>query len=279
MHFETVLYDKRPQDRIAIITMNHPDKLNALSVQLRSDILSALETAEADTEVRAVVLHGAGRAFSAGADMGGGGRGGAAATPEEHLLGWIDSVEDSIRHMHRRHAMHKPVVAAVHGYALGAGLELAMSCDLIIAARGTRFGEPEIRHGSIVATVLPWLVGPMWAKRIILTGDYIDAETAERIGLCLEVVSEEQLLERATWLAARIAKVPQLGVRFNKQMIDGIMEMAGFDKAHSYASLVAAICHTLTPLAETPDGRRLAEVRAAEGLRSFLEAREAPFRE
>jgi enoyl-CoA hydratase/carnithine racemase len=277
MNLETVLYEKRAQDRIAIITMNRPDKLNALSAQLRNDILAALEYAEADPDVRATVLHGAGRAFSAGADMGGGR--GPEPTAEERLLSWVDSSEDGIRRSQRRRALHKPVVAALHGYALGAGLELALSCDLIIAAQGTRLGEPEIRHGSIAATVLPWLVGPMWAKRIILTGDLIDAETAERIGLCVEVVPEDRLLERAIWLAGRIAKVPPLGVRFNKRMIDGIIEAAGFEQSYSYASLVAAICHSLTPLAETVDGRRLADIRAAEGLRGFLEARDAPFRE
>ena len=277
MDFETILYEKRPQDRIGIITMNRPDKLNALSGQLRDDIMVAMEAAEQDPEVRALVLRGAGRAFSAGADMGGG-SGGGATTTEDRLLGWVNSVEDGIQRHHRRRAFHKPVVAAIHGYALGAGLELALSCDLIVAAEGTRIGEPEIRHGSIAATVLPWLVGPMWAKRIILTGDTIDTDTALRIGLCIEVVPEGQLLERAAWLAGRIAKVPPLGVRFNKEMIDGIMDMAGYDHSYRYAAIVSAICHTLTPVAETFDGRKLSDIRDAEGLRGFLEAREAPFR-
>lgn len=279
MNPETIIYEKRPQERIAVITLNRPEKLNALNNQILEELMNGLDEADKDPQVRAVVLIGSGRAFSSGADLSGGGPGSGERRPSRDLLSWVDRVEENHRQHRRIREMHKPVIAAVHGYALGAGFELAITCDMIVAAKGTRLGAPEIRHGSIITTVLPWLVGPMWAKRIILTGDFIDAKTAERIGLCVEVVPEERLLERACWLAARIAKVPVLGVRMNKKMIDGIMEMAGIEQGYSYSDMVEAICHALTPMAETADGRLLEEVRTKEGLRGFLAAREASFRD
>lgn len=272
MQLETVAYEKRP-GYVALVSLNRPDKLNAISEQMWRDLLAVLEEAEGDPEVRALVLTGNGRAFSAGADIGPG------QEPRD-LLGWVASEE---RQAQRRRFVArgrgKPIVAAVHGWTLGLGFELAISCDMVIAAEDARLGAPEIRFGSIVSSILPWLIGPQWAKRLILTGDVITAEKAKEIGLVLEVVPREQLLDTALGLAERIAAVPPLAVRFNKRMIDGALEMAGIDLGQEYGAVVAAVCQTLMPQAEALDGRNLEEVRQREGWKAFVEARDKAFKE
>lgn len=270
MAYTVVIYEK--QGRVAGITLNRPERLNALNEELTSDIAAALQEANDDPEVRSIVMTGAGRAFSSGADLSRG-----LSEGGRDLLGWYDTTEKGLERTRAMRRLHKPIVAAINGYALGAGFELAISCDLLVASEQAVMGAPELRHGSIVATWLPFLVGPMWAKRIILTGDHVSARTAKEIGLVLEVVPQDQLLPTAMALAERIALVPPLAVRLNKRMIDGTLEMMGVEKAFGYGELVATICHALADRAETADGRNLARIRAEQGLRAFLEARDGPF--
>lgn len=276
MAYTTVLYEK--QGRVAQITLNRPERLNALSGELSADIAAALQEANQDPDVRAVVMTGTGRAFSAGADLS---RGGGEQAPGTYsgrdLLGWYNSTEEGLERSRAMRRLQKPIVAALNGYTLGAGFELAITCDILIASEQAVMGAPEIRHGSIVATFLPFLVGPMWAKRMILTGDHISAQTAKEIGLLVDVVPHEELLPAALALAERIAMVPPLAVRLNKRMLDGILEMSGLDKSQEYGHVVAAICHTLGDQATDQAGRRLSTIRETEGLRAMLEARDGPF--
>ena len=115
----------------------------------------------------------------------------------------------------------QPIIGAINGYCLGRGFEYALHSDILIASDRAAFGAPEIRHGSIAATRLPFFVSAQWAKRIILTGDHVSAETAERIGLVVDVVPHEELMDAALSLAQRFAHIPPFAVRFNKRMIDG----------------------------------------------------------
>lgn len=270
MERTTVLFERLP-GRVGLVTLNRPERLNALSPQVWQDFIATLQEADRDPEVRALVVRGAGRAFSAGADMD-------PSRPERDLLGWYESELESVPRHRILREISKPTIGAIHGWCLGWGFELACSLDMLLAAEDAKFGAPEIRHGSMVASILPLRIGPMWAKRLIFTGDIIDAQKAKEIGLVLDVFPGEKVLEEALALARRIALVPPLGVRFNKRMIDGVAEAIGADLAVSYGSLVSAICHALMERAENAAGENLQAIRRSQGLRAFLEARERPFR-
>lgn len=275
-NYENVLYEVR--EHVAIITHNNPERLNALSVGLRRDIDAAMMEAAQDENARAIVWTANGRAWSAGANMAGEGR---RDGNSNILMSWVDNSEEYHEWGKRwQIKIHKPIVAAVNGYALGRGFEYLLHSDMIIASEQAIFGAPEIRHGSIAATRLCFFVSPQWAKRIILTGDHVSAQKAEQIGLVLQVVPHEKLLEEAFALAKRLTYIPSWAMRFNKRMIDGTVEAMGADIALSYSALVDAICHAVSaeqPVIRETDGLNLDAVRKEQGLRAFIQARDEPF--
>ncbi len=217
---ETLIVER--EGRVAILTVNRPDKLNALNQQVRDEVLAALAAIETDDGVGVVVLTGSGdKAFIAGADIGEfEGR-----TPFD-----------------QRHAMRqprifdvmagfpKPVIAMINGYCLGGGCELASSCDLRVASEKARFGQPEINLGLIPGgggtQRLPRLVGPGHAMRLVLTGDMIDATEAERIGLVELVVPHEELRARTLELAGKIASKSPLTLKVAKQAVRASQRLA-----------------------------------------------------
>ena len=161
------------------LTLNRPAKLNALSGDLVRALTDAIDAAEADRDVRVIVIEGAGRAFSAGYDLTEEAEGGIGGPVQ-----WRELLAADVAATLHVLDCSKPVIAQVHGYALAGGLELAMACDLIVAAEGTKLGEPEIRYGSAPVTLLmPYLIGQKKTRELLLTGDLIDAVEAERIGL------------------------------------------------------------------------------------------------
>jgi enoyl-CoA hydratase/carnithine racemase len=268
-----VKYDKRAH--VAQITLNRPEKLNALNRELVEDILSAFEEARTDADVRAVVLAAEGRAFSAGADL---------APPRPTADGrsideWWERLQGNIDRQMSVRDFPKPVVAAVNGHCLGRGCELALWCDIVIASEDARFGEPEIRHGSLVASMIPWLTNPQQAKLLILTGDTITAREAHEIGLVVKVVAREHLLAEAHRIAGRIAKVPPFAVLYNKKMINAMYDAMGFRAAMDWGHKLEVISHLRIPEAENADGVRLEQQRRDGGVKAFLEARDGPFRE
>jgi enoyl-CoA hydratase len=174
----------------------------------------------------------------------------------------------------------QPIIGAVNGYALGRGFEYLLHSDMLIASDRAVFGAPEIRHGSIAATRLVFFIGPQWAKRIILTGDHVSAETAKRVGLVLDVVPHDQLMEKAFELAKRFTYIPPHAIRFNKRMIDGTMEAMGMNTALAYSSLLDAIDHAVAaemPLIRQTDGLDLKKFREENGLTAYIHARDEPF--
>jgi enoyl-CoA hydratase/carnithine racemase len=173
----------------------------------------------------------------------------------------------------------KPVIAAVQGYCLGRGCELALWCDIVVAAADAKFGEPEIRHGSMVASMIPWLTNPQQAKLLILTGDTISAQEAHQIGLVVKVVPPDELQAEAEHIARRIAKVPPFAVQYNKAMINGMYDSMGFREAMNLGHKLEVLCHIRIPEAENVDGVRLEEARREMGVKGFLQARDGPFRE
>ena len=267
-----VLYEKH--EHVATLTLNRPEKLNALSRELLAELQGALVQAREDDDVRAVVLTGSGRAFSAGADLGGP-RGEHGRTLDE----WSTRLDASMRRQMSVRDFPKPVIAAVNGYCLGRGCELALWCDIVIASDDAKFGEPEIRHGSMVASMIPWLTNPQQAKLLILTGDTITAREAHQIGLVAKVVPADQLLAEAHRIARRIAKVPPFAVRYNKQAINAMYDAMGFRMAMDYGHKLEVLCHLRIPEAENVYGVRLEERRREGGIKAFLEARDGPFRE
>ena len=185
------------------LTLNRPDKLNALNGAMVAALMTALDAAEADPDVRVIVLSGAGRAFSSGYDL---------TEEAEGTIGgpveWRDLLAADVAATLRFLDSPKPVIAQVHGYALAGGLELAMACDLVVAAEGTKLGEPEIRYGSAPVTLLmPYLIGQKRTRELLLTGNLIDAVEAERIGLVNRVVPLEGLAAAVDALADRLARV------------------------------------------------------------------------
>jgi enoyl-CoA hydratase len=187
MAYETILYDLT--DSIALITLNRPQALNALSSALWRDLLSALDVAAADPEVRAIVITGSEKAFAAGADV----TEMADKTYVDMFGGDYLAAEAA-----RFNAIRKPIIAAVAGYALGGGCELAMMCDFIIAADTAKFGQPEINLGIVAGLGgtqrLTRFVGKSKAMDMHLTGRMMDAAEAERCGLVSRVVPAESLI-------------------------------------------------------------------------------------
>jgi enoyl-CoA hydratase/carnithine racemase len=187
------------KERVLVVTLNRPDKLNALSKELLGQLAACLTEAEADPTLGCVVLTGAGRAFSAGADIADMlVRGVASYTDPERLESWR-SVE----------AFSKPLLAAINGFAFGGGLELALLCDIALASETATFAFPEIRIGSFPGDGgtqrLPRLVGKSFAMQMILTGQTIDAQLAEHKGLISEVVPANRLVQRALEIANAVA--------------------------------------------------------------------------
>ena len=206
------------------LVLNRPAKLNALSHELRDVLTEAIAEAADDERVRVIVIAGAGRAFCSGYDLSGGQPG--------DSWSWRRVLTEDVAATLAIWRCPKPVIAQVHGYALAGGLELAMACDLIVAAEGSQLGEPEIRFGSAPVTLLmPYVIGQKRTRELLLTGDLIDAREAERIGLVNRVVPADRLAAEVDALADRLARVPPDVMAPTKLMLNRAMESAGFLEA------------------------------------------------
>jgi 2-(1,2-epoxy-1,2-dihydrophenyl)acetyl-CoA isomerase len=215
MPFETVIYEK--VDDVAIIKLNRPKSLNAINMQLTRDVHQALAEAALDTSVKGVILKGEGRAFCAGDDLSENPMG----VPTMDLLNHIEVLQDTTRLMLN---MGKPVIAAVHGYALGAGCEWAMSADIRIAAEGTKFGFPETQVGAGITNcgtkLLPLLIGIGRAKWMAFTNERIDAKTAEQWGLVNFVVPAGEQDAKAMEMIKKIIANSSLSIKLTKRQMN-----------------------------------------------------------
>ena len=212
MPFETLILEPHPG--ALVIRLNRPGALNALNGALMDELTAALDGAEADPQVRAIVITGSDKAFAAGADI----KEMADKTYAQALA------EDFItRNWERAASCRKPLIAAVAGYALGGGCELAMMCDIVIAADNARFGQPEITIGVIPGAGgsqrLTRAVGKAKAMDMVLTGRMIDAAEAERCGLVSRVVPLASLMEEALATAAKLAALPPLALITAKALV------------------------------------------------------------
>jgi len=220
MAFETVIYEKKEQ--IAVMTLNRPKVLNAMNKQLWLDLRDAFLEARRDDEIRALIVTGQGRAFSTGADL------------KDSKDRSLAQYRDYLNHLQEISRLilrfEKPTIAAVNGYALGSGYELALACDLRIASEGAKFGSPEAKVSSSVTggamRLLPLLVGPSKAKELLFTSDFIDGREAFRIGLVNQVVPDERLMEAAMDLARKIIPNSAFSIRLIKKGIDMAPEVS-----------------------------------------------------
>jgi enoyl-CoA hydratase len=216
MSFETILIDRR--DRVAIITLNRPQALNALNSAVARELCQALADLQADAAIGAVVLTGSEKAFAAGADI-----------KEMQSLSFVDAYTgDFIGGWDDIAGFRKPLIAAVSGFALGGGCELAMMCDFIIASKTAKFGQPEITLGVIPgmggSQRLTRAVGKAKAMDLCLTGRMMDASEAEGAGLVARVVEPERLLDEAVEAAAKIASFSQPAVQMAKEAVNRAFE-------------------------------------------------------
>jgi enoyl-CoA hydratase len=212
MSYENIAVEK--DEAIGIVTLNRPQQLNALSYGLVKELALAMEALDQDPEVRVLIVTGGEKVFAAGADI-----------KEMADAGPFDErVQGRLAFRDRINKISKPVVAAVSGYALGGGCELALSCDIIVASETARFGQPEINLGTIPGSGgtqrLTRLVGKYRAMEMVLVGEYVDAAEAQRLGLVNKVVPVELLLEEAKAIAGKIAAKPPLAVKFVKESIN-----------------------------------------------------------
>jgi enoyl-CoA hydratase len=246
-------------DGIAVVTINRPAALNALNREVLEDLAAAFAALESSEDVACVILTGSGsKAFVAGADIAE--MQALDAVSAEHFARLGHSIFNAIENF------PKPVIAAVNGFALGGGCELAMACDIRIAAENARFGQPEVSLGVIPGfggtLRLARLVGKGRAKELIFTGDMIDAQEAYRIGLANKVVAAEELLAKARTMATKIASKGSVAVRFAKESVDNGLEM-DLDRAGRFEASLFGLCFATTD--------------QKEGMQAFLEKRPAKF--
>ncbi len=272
MPYRTLLYETRPVPggAVALITLNRPDRLNAMNKAMLEEMRAACDAAEADATVRAVVLSGAGRAFSSGFDLKE-----QAGDPPQGVEEWRPALRRDFDAIMRFWHLSKPTVAAVRGPALAGGCELALACDITVAAEDALFGEPELKFGAgIVVMLLPWMTGPKQAKELLLTGnDRISAAQALAMGLINRVVPVGEEVETALALARQMAVMDPDLVRQTKRAINESYRLKGLD-----AALEAALAIDLEiEGAGTDDKRRFLEIARDEGLRAAIAWRDSRF--
>ena len=267
-NFENIIYETRDaaEGQVAYITLNRPERLNALSRALLVELEVALNEAAVDDNVRCIVIKGAGRGFSAGYDMNvqTTGRGGGRPA--------LDAVlEDGPANMYRRSIWGnpKPVIAQVHSFTLAGGGQLACHCDITIAADNALFGYPPVRYASmIMPMVWPELVGMKKAKLMAFTGSMITADDALRHGLVSDVVPTDELDEHVWQLANTIAKLPPASTKLNKKAINFYYDRQGLFEAMEYASNLTAVTYSSSP-EELPHGLQdVNRVTAEQGMRA-----------
>jgi len=255
MNFENVLVEK--DGAVVVVTLNRPQALNALSYALVKDLSLAMQELDQDDEVRVIIVTGGEKVFAAGADI-----------KEMADRGPFDErIQERLTYRDKINKITKPVIAAVSGFALGGGCELAMSCDIIIASETARFGQPEVNLGIIPGSGgtqrLTHLLGKHRAMELVLTADAISATEAERLGLVNRIFPVELFLEEAKNIARKIAAKPVLAIKAAKEAV-----------------LKAANA----PLDEGLDYERksfyllFASEDRSEGMRAFLEKRKPDFK-
>lgn len=265
MSFQTI--ELRQDGAVAILTLNRPDKLNAINKTMLLELETALDEIEGNDDIYALVLNGNGRAFCAGFDL----RAGVDADRRGEAE-WRAAIQYDFDVIMRFWHCPKPTIAVVQGYALAGGFELALACDMTICEDNSLFGEPEVRFGSsIVALLMPWYCGPKQAKKMLLSGETrMSASEALNTGIVNEVVGENDGLVRGLALAEEVALMDPDSVRLTKQAINQSYEIMGLSKSLAMGVDTSVQIETT----ETPLRKRFNEILRDQGMKAALAWRE-----
>lgn len=279
MEFESILYEK--DGGKCRVTLNRPEKLNALSVALQGELERALWEADNDTSVHAVILRGAGRSFCSGYDITPV-RSPAEPAGEEtyaNVYRGMGTLEDDIWQLERQQRMrmaiwdlHKPVIAQVHGYCLAGGTDLAFLCDIVVAAEDATIGFPPVRAmGSPVNHMWTYLAGPQWAKYFLLTGDSVSGREAAEIGLVWRAVPGDSLESEVEALADKMCRIDIELLAANKRICQSALELMGARTLQRMAAETDGRAH------RAPSVREFGRIAMEQGLRAALEWRDGRF--
>ena len=270
MNFQTLLYET--QERIARITLNRPERLNAINAHTGRELREAVARANADDAVHAIVLQGAGRAFCAGYDLKDYAEG---DTPWNQDMPWDPMIDFRMMKSNTDDFMslwrsYKPTIAKVHGYAVAGGSDIALCCDLVVMAEEARIGYPPARVWGCPTTAM-WVyrLGAEQAKRMLLTGDLIDGREAKALGLVLDAVPEAQLEERVLALARRMAGVPKNQLMMQKMMVNQAYENMGLATTQMFATLFDGITR------HSPEGQWFRQYAAERGFHEAVRLRDS----
>jgi len=266
--FETIEYEQRGP--IGLVTLNRPDRLNAINEQMLADLGRVLDDIESNADVRVVVLQGAGRSFCSGFDLKD-----EAVAEHKGVVDLLPSMQYDLDSIMRLWRFPKPTIAAVHGYAIAGGCELALACDLTVASEDFKLGEPDLRFGAgIVALLLPWLTGPKQAKEMYFVGDdRIPAQRCFEMGLVNRVVPEGEHLEVALAMARKIAVIDTFSMAATKRAINRTYEFMGMREALDSALEVA----TLIEEAVVPEREEFMSIARSDGLKAAIAWRDSRF--
>ena len=270
--YESIVYET--DGRVATITLNRPDRLNAIDWAMPGEIEDAVDRAEADSDVHVIVVTGAGRAFCSGYDLklyaeAEGPNPGVQAMPWDPMVDYSFMGRNTQQFM-RLWRCHKPTIAKVRGFAVAGGSDIALCCDLVVMAEDARIGYPPARVWGCPTTAM-WVyrLGAERAKRMLLTGDLIDGAEAARIGLVLEAVPETDLDARVDELAARMAGVPKNQLMMQKLMINQAYDNMGLASTQMVATLFDGITR------HTPEGMRFKERSEEVGFQQAVQERDS----
>ncbi|MCG8273247.1 enoyl-CoA hydratase/isomerase family protein [Aquamicrobium sp. NLF2-7] len=258
----------KKEDWLATLTLSRPQKMNALSKELQLEMQHAMDDLEADETIRAVIINGEGKCFSAGFDITG--TGGEPPTVQD----WRAGVKRENDTWFRIWRSRLPYIAAVHGYCLGGACELSMVCDITIAAEDAQFGEPEIQFQSAPPfPIMPWVLGMKKTKELLLTGDRIDAMEAHRIGLVNRVVPTDELAGSARELARKLSMIPPPAMHLNKQSLNRQYDIRGFQSTVDYGAEI----FTLVLTSDSQEKRDFDNIAAEHGLKAAFKWRDEKF--
>jgi enoyl-CoA hydratase len=276
MAYQDLIYDV--EDKIATITLNRPDRMNAITPQLQKELHQAFDEADADRNVRVIILTGAGKGFCSGYDQtvvkdGPRKIDPAGKSHAEYIEDWQRNDAKQAVYWSHMWRLGKPIIAAVNGWAMGGGFWYQLACDITIASDQAVFAQPEVRHISNTTFLFTALCGWKAANRWALTGDHFDAHEALRIGMINEVVPHDKLMETARALAKRIALVPEPSVRLNKAISMMGLQASGVHSGLLLEGALGALAHS----SHNEFREKLFEAQRDGGTKAYLEVRDGPF--
>ena len=275
MSYNFIQYEA--SDAIGRVALDRPEKLNALSRELQDELVDCMQRADDDPDVRVITLRGNGRAFCAGYDIT------PPTSPEAAKVAQAqrDNIRADIHRMKRtpnimNHILNlsKPVIVGVHGYCIAGGTDLAMHCDIIVAADDSQIGFPPVRSmGTPPTHMWTYMVGPQWAKWFLLTGESVSGKRAEELGLVWKSVPRESLEDEVENLARTMARIPWELLAANKSIVNKALELMGRNTLQYLAAETDAIAH------QAPIVKEFSKMAMEEGLKAALEWRDGPFRD